>query len=83
MIIEGKKNLEFLKRALLSYRRVSCSIKAKIDDKISLDFWDTEIADGIIMLDAVEINLREFREEEETPWPAATPPEGRHTDSFQ
>jgi hypothetical protein len=63
MQIEGKKNLEFIKRALLSHQ-VNCSLSAlRADDKNTKNFWDPEIEETKKMLDAVEKNLEHFKEE--------------------
>jgi septal ring factor EnvC (AmiA/AmiB activator) len=62
MIIEGKKNLELTKRALLSHL-VNCSVSAiRADDKQNNDYWDPEIEETKKMLDAVEKNLEQFKE---------------------
>jgi hypothetical protein len=63
MRIEGKKNLEFIKRALLSHL-VNCSVEAtRATDKKTVDYWDPEIDETKSMLEAVEINLGVFKEE--------------------
>jgi hypothetical protein len=63
MIIEGKKNLEFMKRALNS-RLVNCSGHAlRSSDRETSEKWDPEIAQTNAMLDAVERNLEQFQEE--------------------
>lgn len=75
MQIEGRKNLEFMKRALLSHLG-NCSTEAlRADDKKTQEVWDPEIKETKRMLEAVEINLEQFREEQ-PPRPAATPPSG-------
>jgi hypothetical protein len=67
MLIEGKKNLEFIQRALKSHL-VSCSVEAmRADDKKQEQVWDPEIAETNAMLDAVEINLRQYKESEIQP----------------
>ena len=63
MKIEGKKNLELLKRALDSHL-VSCSAKAlSADDKTSSEKWDPEISEINTMLDAVDFNLKLFNDD--------------------
>jgi len=60
MVIEGRKNLEFTKRALLSHLTY-CSGKAlESDEKQDMEIWDPEIADINSMLEAVEINLKQL-----------------------
>jgi hypothetical protein len=62
MIIEGKKNLELTKRALLSHL-VNCSVSAiRADDKNTRDYWDPEIEETKKMLTAIELNLDQFKE---------------------
>jgi hypothetical protein len=62
MIIEGKKNLEFIKRALLSHL-VNCSVEAtRATDKKTDEYWDPEIEDTKTMLTAVEHNLDQYKE---------------------
>jgi hypothetical protein len=62
MQIEGKKNLEFMKCALLSHL-VNCSAEAiRADDKKTNDYWDPEIAETNAMLKAVEHNLNQYKE---------------------
>jgi site-specific DNA-adenine methylase len=62
MQIEGKKNLEFVKRALLSHL-VNCSVEAlRSDDKKTIEYWDPEIDETNRMLDAIEKNLDQFKE---------------------
>jgi hypothetical protein len=80
MNIEGKKNLEFIKRALLSHL-VNCSVKAiRDDDKKTNEIWHPEIEETEKMLEAVEINLEQFKGEE-TPSPCGHSPQvGSNTD---
>lgn len=62
MIIEGKKNLELIKRALLSHLVCSvCSLRG--DDKKTHEVWDPEITETNSMLNAVEINLKQLNEQ--------------------
>jgi hypothetical protein len=97
MQIEGKKNLELIKRSLLSHL-VNCSVEAlRSDDKKSKDYWDPEIAETNLMLDAVEKNLEQFKEGSAelalenssfgniTPFPLKldSPQGGRKTDFFR
>jgi hypothetical protein len=63
MLIEGKKNLEFVKRACLSHLTY-CALKSvQGTDKEMTEKWDPEIAETNQMLDAVEKNLERYRED--------------------
>lgn len=64
MIIEGKKNLEFLKRTLHSHMIVCSQKSLSASDKESIEKWDPEIAEINVWLDATEKNLDQFKEEE-------------------
>lgn len=57
MNIEGKRNLEFLKRALLGHV-VYCSIKAtRATDKETTETWDPEIKQAQELLESIQVNL--------------------------
>lgn len=65
MQIEGKKNLRFLKRALLSHM-VNCSTEAiRADEKQAAEVWDPEIEEIKRWLEATEKNLEQFKESAE------------------
>lgn len=58
MQIEGRKNLELIKRALNSHL-LYCSEKAlQSDEKTETEKWDPELKETQSLLDAVEENLR-------------------------
>lgn len=60
MLIEGRKNLEFLKRTLI--RNLEHSL-CKIQHEES-EYWKNEITETELMLDAVEHNLKRHYDEE-------------------
>lgn len=63
MVIEGKKNLEFMKRAFLSHL-THLSYKAiRATDKEVKEKYDPEIAETNAMLDAIEKNLERYKED--------------------
>lgn len=66
MLIEGKKNYEFLKRALLSHM-VTCSHEhMRADDKKAKEVLDPELETINKWLDAVEVNLAAFEDDDTT-----------------
>jgi hypothetical protein len=63
MIIEGKKNLEFMKRAFDSHLVNCCQAAVRASDKLVKEKWDPEIEETQKMLDAVEKNLERYKED--------------------
>lgn len=61
MLIEGRKNLEFMKRTLI--RNLEHSL-AKLQQTNQSDYWKGEITETEMMLDAVEHNLKRHYDEE-------------------
>jgi methyl coenzyme M reductase subunit C-like uncharacterized protein (methanogenesis marker protein 7) len=68
MIIEGKKNLEFAKKAYLSHLTYLSYKAIHASDKELAEKLDPEIVETNNMLDAIEKNLERYTEEE-TPLP--------------
>jgi septal ring factor EnvC (AmiA/AmiB activator) len=66
MLIEEKKNLEFVKRAFDSHLVNCCQAAVRASDKLVKEKWDPEIEETQKMLDAVEVNLRQYRDESQT-----------------
>jgi hypothetical protein len=64
MQVEGKKNLSFLKRALLSHMVIISQKSLSADDKTATEQWDPELAEINKWLDAVEKNLEPFVKED-------------------
>jgi hypothetical protein len=62
MQIEGKNNLEFMKRALNSHLTLCSQEATRGTDKETAEKWDPEIKKINEWLDAVEINLARFKE---------------------
>lgn len=67
MLIEGKKNLEFLKRAILSHEIYCAKKYLNADDNTRTETWDPEFAEITKMLDAVEFNLKQYKEDDSKP----------------
>lgn len=66
MQIEGKKNLDLMKRAFESHLVNCCQAATRASDKTVKEKWDPEIAETQAMLDAIDINLREYEHVEST-----------------
>jgi hypothetical protein len=60
MQVEGKKNLSFLKRALLSHMVIISQKSLSADDKTAAEQYDPELAEINKWLDAIEKNLEPF-----------------------
>jgi hypothetical protein len=64
MLIEGKKNLSFLKKALLSHLTYAVTKSMRADERKKTEYWDPEIKETEEWLDAVEKNLSQLEPEE-------------------
>jgi hypothetical protein len=64
MLIEGKKNLELVQRALHSHA-IHCTEEfLKSDEKEASERWDPEIKATEELINAVYINLKQYNETE-------------------
>jgi hypothetical protein len=63
MIIEGRKNLEFMKKAFESHLVSCCQATLSASDKLIKEKWDPEIEETQKMLDAIGKNLERYKED--------------------
>jgi hypothetical protein len=64
MEIIGKKNLELVKRALLSHLVYCSHHSLKSPDSVAVTKWQPEIDETNKLLDAVELNLKRIPSDE-------------------